>query len=97
VPRRGKSRRDRKTNIPYDTGPIPATSQSDVATAEVEADEESSSDVSVSTSPYKAQPRGQASERHIKEDYSYVRGEVVRISAIIAFLVVALVITAILR
>jgi len=36
-------------------------------------------------------------ERHVTVDYSYVRGEVVRIAAIFGFLVIALLITSIFR
>jgi len=36
-------------------------------------------------------------ERHVTRDYSYVRGEIARIVAIAAFLIVALIITSILR
>jgi len=36
-------------------------------------------------------------ERHVTVDYSYVRGEVIRIGAIIGFLVISLIITSIFR
>ena len=40
---------------------------------------------------------GAAPAKHVSRDYSYVRGEILRIVAVAGFLVIALVITAVLR
>ena len=41
--------------------------------------------------------KGRAATRHLIKDYSYVRGEVVRILGLAAFLITSLLITAVLR
>jgi hypothetical protein len=93
-----KRRKARKATIPYEfERPEETTIESngasednplvavDVAEAPPEPDEI-------------ALPRGTTrAERHVARDYSYVRGEIVRIALIAVFLIIALIITGILR
>ena len=51
----------------------------------------------VTSSAEETSSKGRASIRHLVKDYSYVRGEVVRIVGIGAFIIVGLLITALLR
>jgi hypothetical protein len=96
-----KRRKNRTTNIPYE-GEV-----STVADGEWTAEAEAEAPVAVAVEteappvadPDPEQPRSRdvPRDRHISRDYSYVRGEIARITAIAAFLIAALIITAIFR
>jgi hypothetical protein len=94
-----KRRKSRK--IPYEF-----ERPEDGAEAEAEELEEGADDeapfVAVDTAPELASTATRSgvagkAERHVTVDYSYVRGEVIRIVAIMGFLVISLVITSIFR
>jgi hypothetical protein len=102
-PPAAKRRKDRTTNIPYQPAPPPAEENNSWATEE--ALDGSDSAVAVDVAPVPAEPvssparreAGMPRERHVTRDYSYVRGELAKIVVIAAFLIVALIITSILR
>jgi len=102
-PPAAKRRKDRATNIPYQPVPSPAEESNSWATEDALDGSVSAVAVDVVPTPpepTKSQSRREAGmprERHVTRDYSYVRGEIARIVAIAAFLIVALIITSILR
>ena len=102
-PPAAKRRKNRTSAIPY------AADSSSEGTAALTADDDAPDDgasllaVDVAEPPPEPEdrplerPQRTVGERHVARDYSYVRGEVVRIAVIATFIVVPLVITAILR
>jgi hypothetical protein len=92
-----KRRKERKTNVPY---AVPeeamATNGGSVALEDDEGGVLEDGAVVEAAPPENRAPRGSAAG-HIQRDYSYVRTELVRIAVVAAFLVVALIVTAILR
>ena len=96
-----KRRKPRKTAIPYEFEAAP-TEPEDVDGSDAEGYEDDGDAVAVNTRP--ARPadvpvrdaHGRL-ERHVNRDYSYVRGEVIRIVLIAGFLVIALFITSLFR
>ena len=99
-PPAARRRKNRTTNIPYDTGVAEenntwATPEPVAESPEVEVTvEEAVSEASAT--------RGEGSvslpkERHVSRDYSYVRGEIARILVIASLLFVGLIVVAILR
>ncbi|HVP05081.1 MAG TPA: hypothetical protein VMT90_05315 [Dehalococcoidia bacterium] len=96
-----KRRKARKSTIPYE---FPATAEPAVDVDEApfeEGDEDGDSSVSLASDLMAAVPAragiSAKAERHVTVDYSYVRGEVIRSTAIIGFLVISLIITSIFR
>jgi hypothetical protein len=90
-----KRRKSRKTAIPYEFEVPPESTG--VFDDEVMEDGEmplASAELARETARSSIAGKG---ERHVTVDYGYVRGEVVRIVAIIGFLVISLVITSIFR
>lgn len=101
-PPAAKRRKPRKTNVPYavpEDSPEAAGSVTSVAELDVDAEEEEDADDP--SQVYGRRPESRSGRlttpSHIAKDYSYVRTEVVRILAIAAFLIAALIITGILR
>jgi hypothetical protein len=89
-----KRRKTRRSAVPYEFDAPPA----DVV--EEEASDETADAVPAASAPLRtaaAETRPDRAERHVRVDYSYVRGEVVRSAAIMGFLAVALVITSMFR
>ena len=91
-----KRRKTRRSSIPYEFETPPV----EEPIAEDETSE--SGDGAIATSPEPARlgtsgSEASKAERHITGDYGYVLGDVLRIAAIMAFLVIALTITSILR
>lgn len=96
-----RRRKTRKATIPYEF-PHADENAVDVDSAPFEDGEENggsavnlASDLMAAV-PARSGTTGKA-ERHVSVDYSYVRGEVIRIVAIISFLVISLIITSIFR
>lgn len=91
-----KRRKSRKTPIPYEFE-APPESAGDVderAFEDGDAKRPVLAEVVRDTGRSGISGKG---ERHVTVDYSYVRGEVVRIAVIIGFLVISLIITSIFR
>jgi hypothetical protein len=91
-----KRRKSRKTPIPYEFE-APSESAGDVDEGTFRGEEArlpASAEVVRDTARSGISGKG---ERHVTVDYSYVRGEVARIAAIIGFLVISLIITSIFR
>lgn len=90
-----KRRKPRKTAIPYEFE-APPESAGDFGDEAMEDGEMPlvSAEVARETVRGGISSKG---ERHVTVDYGYVRGEVVRIVAIIGFLVMSLIITSIFR
>jgi hypothetical protein len=93
-----KRRKPRKTVIPYEFGAAPEEAASDVDGSDAEGYEDDGGAVIVDTRPARSgdlpvrDAHGRL-ERHVNRDYSYVRGEVIRIVLIAGFLLIALFIT----
>lgn len=90
-----RRRKARKTAIPFEfeAPPVETTSSEDAL------DDGNGAAVAIAqrertVPPTDSTPKG---ERHIAVDYRYVRAEIVRIAAIMSFLIIALVITSIFR
>ena len=106
-----KRRKPRKTAIPYEFEAAPTEAAVDETSDDGEGWEgedisaTEASAVAVEERPARLQRRGPIIERdehgkverHVRRDYSFVRGEVLRIVMIGGFLVVALIITSIFR
>jgi hypothetical protein len=96
-----KRRKPRKTAIPYEFQTAPK--EADVDGSDREGYEDDGGAVAVdNTRPARSAdaPARDAHgrlERHVNRDYSYVRGEVIRIVLIAGFLVIALFITSLFR
>lgn len=98
----------RKTAIPYEGGPIDGGVETDIVTDDEALDDDAPL-VAVDVSPNIPEEEDErpltvtrsrapgAPERHVNRDYSYVRSEIIRIAAIVVFLVVALSVTAYFR
>lgn len=88
-----KRRKTRRSPVPYEFDAPP------VETAVEEETFEDGDDAPVAAEVVRsaAAPGAARGERHVTVDYSYVRSEVVRIAVIMAFLIIALVITSIFR
>jgi hypothetical protein len=88
-----KRRKTRRSPVPYEFEAPP------VETAVEEETFEDGDDSPVATAEYaRSTSTGAArGERHVMVDYGYVRSEIVRIAVIMAFLIIALVITSIFR
>jgi hypothetical protein len=96
-----KRRKPRKTAIPYEFEAAPKEAE-DVDGSDGEGYEDDGGAVAVDTRPARSAdaPARDAHgrlERHVNRDYSYVRGEVIRIVLIAGFLVIALFITSLFR
>ncbi len=105
-----KRRKPRKTAIPYEFEAGPTEAAADEASEDGEGwegediTESEATAVAVEERP-RLQRRGPIVERdehgkverHVRRDYSFVRGEVIRIVVIGGFLVIALIITSIFR
>jgi hypothetical protein len=97
-----KRRKPRKTAIPYEFKAAPEEAEADVDGSDAEGYEDDGGAVAVDTRPTRAgdvpvrDAHGRL-ERHVNRDYSYVRGEVIRIVLIAGFLLVALFITSLFR
>jgi hypothetical protein len=92
-----KRRKPRKAPIPYEfAGPSESAVDVDEAVLEDGIEQPPALATSVPQEALRSGISGKA-ERHVNVDYSYVRGEVVRIVSIIGFLVIALIITSIFR
>ena len=91
-----KRRKSRKTAIPYEFGAPPESADEFDEGAFEDGDEVPlvSAELARETSRSGIAGKG---ERHVTVDYGYVRGEVIRIVAIIGFLVISLIITSIFR
>lgn len=89
-----RRRKNRKSPIPYefDAPPADTAVEEDLLSGDI-GEEPAAPPEFVRRSAAPA-ARG---ERHVTVDYGYVRGEVVQIFAIMAFLIIALVITSIFR
>jgi hypothetical protein len=96
-----KRRKPRKTVIPYEFEAAP-TEREDVDRSNGEGYEDDGGAVAVETRPARSpdvpvrDAHGRL-ERHVNRDYSYVRGEVIRIVLIAGFLLIALFITSLFR
>jgi hypothetical protein len=96
-----KRRKPRKTAIPYEFKAAPEEADSG-AGSETDGYEDDGGAVAIDTRPAKSSDmpvrdsHGRL-ERHVNRDYSYVRGEVIRIVLIAGFLVIALFITSLFR
>jgi hypothetical protein len=102
-PPAARRRKNRATNIPYQTAGAPDENNtwSSEPIAEngapaVAIDEEVPEPIAA---PERTSARSADAprERHVTRDYSYVRGELVKIAVIAAFLIIALMITAFFR
>lgn len=94
-----KRRKSRKTVIPYEFEAPPESAADSSDSASEDSPEASAAPAATATlerEPLRGGMSGKA-ERHVTVDYGYVRGEVIRIAAIIGFLVIALVVTSIFR
>ena len=95
-----KRRKERKTNIPYEVHPQePATGGRTVGVAEEDAEAavgQAHAAVTLKAEPTAVELR-RSGERHVNRDYSYVRGEVVRIAIIVGFLIISLIVTSFFR
>ncbi len=100
-PPAARRRKNRATNIPYQPG-APDENNSWTSEAIVENGAPAVA-IDDATEPEpmveRAQPRSADAprERHVTRDYSYVRGEIVKIAVIASFLIIALMITAFFR
>jgi hypothetical protein len=102
--RRRKTKRTSATLPPEETA-VPTDGESTVLTSEDDYDEEWEDEEGFDEEPAAATSvatavrpaAGKDRTQHLQRDFSYVRTELVRMTAVAAFLVVALIITAILR
>jgi hypothetical protein len=97
-----KRRKPRKTAIPYEFEAAPKEAAGDVEGSDAEGYEDDGGAVAVDTRPRRSvdMPVRDAHgrlERHVNRDYSYVRGEVIRIVLIAGFLLIALFVTSLFR
>lgn len=106
-----KRRKPRKTAIPYEfeAGPTEAAVDEEASDDGEEWEGEDIADSEATAVAVQERPRLQKRgpiverdehgkvERHVRRDYGFVRGEVIRIVVIGGFLVTALIITSILR
>ena len=94
-------RRKSKKASPYTFEGVPEpdeNEESELAASTDELDQEDwPGEARVTSAAEETRSKGRASIRHVVKDYSYVRGEVVRIVSIGAFIIAGLVITALLR
>ncbi len=102
-PPTAKRRKSKKSTVPYVLEQPPEPDNGAAPAIDEEQEEElatpAASAVRVREESRAAPGRtgGAAPSKHVSRDYSYVRGEILRIVAVAGFLVVALVITSILR
>jgi hypothetical protein len=99
-PPAAKRRKAKKTSAyTYEGAPEPKVGEdTEVAAAPDELDEEEwEGDAQASVAVAESRQKGREPARHLVKDYSYVRGEVVRILGLASFLIVSLLITAVLR
>jgi hypothetical protein len=96
-----KKRKPRKTAIPYEFNAPPEEASNGDDSSDVEGYE---ADAAVAVDVRRARtaetPVRDAHgrlEKHVRRDYGYVQGEVIRIVAIAGFLIVALIITSFFR
>jgi hypothetical protein len=97
-----KRRKPRKTAIPYEFQAAPPEAAADADGSEAEGYEDDGGAVAVGTRPVRPadMPLRDAHgrlDRHVNRDYSYVRGEVIRIVVIAGSLLIALIITSFFR
>jgi len=105
-----RRRKQRKTAIPYEFEGGPAEADVDAASDDGEGwegEDIAASEATAVAVDERPRMRGRGPieerdehgrlERHVRRDYSFVRGEIVRIVAIGGSLVIALIITSILR
>ncbi len=100
-PPAAKRRKSKKTGpYVYEGAPEPEEGEdTEVAAASEELDDEEWAGDPGATVVAAAEGRqkGREPARHLVKDYSYVRGEVIRILGLASFLIVSLLITAVLR
>jgi hypothetical protein len=100
-PPAAKRRKSKKTGPSvYEGAPEPEEGEdTEVAAAPEELDDEEWAGDAQATVVVAAEGRqkGREPARHLVKDYSYVRGEVIRILGLASFLIVSLLITAVLR
>jgi hypothetical protein len=89
-----RRRKARKSPIPYEFEAPPAEAAFDEGLLPEDGDADPAAPVELVRRSAATGARG---ERHVTVDYGYVRWEIVQIAAIMAFLVLALVITSIFR
>ena len=101
-PPAAKRRKNRTAAIPYESD---SSSEETTALPADDATDDGAPLLTVDVAELSPEPEDRplqrlqrtVGERHVARDYSYVRGEVVRIAAMATLIIVALVITAILR